>query len=182
MEKETNLPPGQAASSPHCDRGEASVCPFHRQYTEAWKGWVSCLKCQVPAPESQQLQVGQWSGRGPREGGLGGVSVAGQQHRSPCFQPELGFPAGARRTQKRGQKRGQELLGGNQGCQGDRLLLRGRGSFWGQPQFPNPRLQARVVWGKKRGERGEPQPPLRLSPGQYIRFFVSTRSTEGWLQ
>lgn len=129
---------------------------------------MSCLKCLGSEPESRQLQVRQgWGGPGGRA--KEGSALPSNNTGAVALEPALGFPAGTRRTQKRGQKRGQELLGGNQGCQGDGPPLRGRGGFCGQPQFPNPGLQARVVWGKEQGERGGPQPPpLGLSPRQYI--------------
>lgn len=149
---------------------------------------MSCLKCLGSEPESRQLQVRQgWGGPGGRA--KEGSALPSNNTGAVALEPALGFPAGTRRTQKRGQKRGQELLGGNQGCQGDGPPLRGRGGFCGQPQFPNPGLQARVVWGKEQGERGGPQPPpLGLSPRQYIGLFVSMRSPgtrktmEGWLE
>lgn len=181
-----NQPPPWAGSQrPPTARGEAPAGPFHRQCTEVWEGWVSCLKCLGSVPEAQQLQVQRGSDRGPQEGGPGrGQRCPATTQEPVALELELGFPAGTRRTQKRGQKRGQELLGGNQGCQGDGLPLRGRGGFRGQPQFPNPGCRARVVWGKERGERGGPQtPPPGLSPCQCIRFFVSMRSpcTRKWL-
>lgn len=117
------------------------------------------ITARVPATPGLTVdERGLWGPR--REGREGSAVLPGDNAGAkPLLGDGAGIPCRSWENTEEGTKERARWLGGNQGHQGDRLASRGRGGFYVQgcllqPQFPNPWLQAGVIWGKA-GRAGE---------------------------
>lgn len=147
----TYFPPGQA--------GSQKPPPMKHTSTQRLGGLGNLLQgpgITARGPATPGLTVDERGLWGPRrEGGEGSAVLPGDNAGAkPLLGDGAGIPCRSWENTEEGTKERARWLGGNQGHQGDRLASRGRGGFCVQglllqPQFPNPWLQAGVVWGKE---------------------------------